>query len=155
MRRRRTLCTAFLVTGWIGLTDAQAPPAQETLPLEIQALQKKAAESRMEAQALELEAARALVKAAEADLALAGAVAKFTKEMADKDKKAREGAKEAQKRLSLARQNLENAKQRLDLILHPPADQTSDPTFPTAQQPQQKSGEKPPRMEDAGNQGDK
>jgi hypothetical protein len=149
-----TLCTAFLVAGWIGWASAQTPSAQEALPPEIQTLHKKAAEARLEAQALELEAAHAHLKSAEADLALAEAVAKFTKERAEKDKKAREGAKEAQKRLSLVRQSLENAKQRLELVLHPPADQASDPTLPVVQQPQNKPSGKPPRMEDVGNQSD-
>ncbi|MSS71613.1 MAG: hypothetical protein EXS64_09000 [Candidatus Latescibacteria bacterium] len=152
MRREIAFCAAFLVAGWIGWANAQTPP--ETLPPEIQALHKKAAEARLEAQALELEAARAQVKAAEADLTLAEAVAKFAKERADKDKKAKEGAKEAQKRLSLVRLNLENAKQRLELILHPPTDQASDPILPPAQQPQNKDSGKPPRMEDVGNQSD-
>ncbi|OGG52328.1 MAG: hypothetical protein A3F84_25360 [Candidatus Handelsmanbacteria bacterium RIFCSPLOWO2_12_FULL_64_10] len=153
MRRGITPCAAFLIAGWIGLTDAQAPPDQEarTLPPEIQALQKKAVETRMEAQALELETARAQVRAAEANLTFTEALVKYTKELAEKDKKAKEWAKQTQKRLPLVRQGLESAKQRLDLILHPPADQANDPTLPTAQQPQQKPSERPPRMEDAGN----
>ena len=152
-----TLRRVASMFGLTALTVLQPLSAQEaqTLPPETQALQKKAVEARMEAQTLELETARAQVKAAEAELALSEAVAKYAKELAEKDKKAKEWARQSQKTLTVARQNLENARQRLDLILHPPpGSEAAVPGLPQAPKQDQKPAEKPSKMEDAGYQGE-
>lgn len=152
MKRGTIAWMVFLLIGWVVLADAQNPPAQEgqTLPPEVQALQKKAVEARLEAQALDLEAARAQVAAAEADLAFTDALVKYTKELAEKDKKAKEWAKQVQKRLAVVRQNLENARARLDAILYPPPDaETAAPTIQASKRPESEQ-KPPPRMEDQG-----
>lgn len=156
MYSKRTLGAVLLSLGLAATILPRALAAQEenrSLPPEVQALQKKAAEARVEAQAVELEAARAQVKASEAELTLADAVAKYAKDLAEKDKKAKEWAKQTQKTASLVRQNLEAARQRLDLILHPPpGSETAVPGLSQASKQEQKPGEKLPKMEDAGYQ---
>lgn len=151
---QRLIALAIALSPGAAWTPLSAQDAQ-SLPPEAQALQKKAVEARMEAQVLEQDLARAQVKAAEAELALSEAVARYAKDLADKDKKAKEWAKQMQKTLTIARQNLEAAKQHLDLILHPPPDANAAiPGLPQPSGPDQKPGGRPPKMEDAGNQGE-